>query len=206
MNDINPIEENLSKKDALSIRREIKAIAESKIGIDLSFCEHIFYSKKSYVIASSGSIPFYQYCGYPSWREYIENEVGTTVNKANKYSAVYSKYFVELENVFDASKHAIDISKMIYLLPIINEKNCISLLKKAKSASKETLKDLNSTSAVKATHKSISYRIDFKEAKLVEKAMKLARQDFGEELTDGQIFVAIMAEYMENTKGIKKSA
>ena len=136
MNDINPVEDNLSKKDALSIRREIKSIAKQKIDVDLNFCEHIFYSKKAYVVTKDGSIPFYQYCGSPSWKEYIEKEVGITVNKANKYSAVYSKYFIELKGTFDPAKHSLDIEKLQLLLPIIDEKNCVTLINKARKASR----------------------------------------------------------------------
>ena len=185
------------------LRRNIKSVAKNKVDVDLDFCKHIFYSKSAYVTTKTGDVPFYLYCGYDTWQDYIEKEVNITTSKARKFASIYSKYFIELEGVFDAKKHAIDVVKLGLLLPIVDEDNLESLINTARDASQSTLKDLISPSK-DSTKKTISYRIKKKENSIVNKAIKMARKEFGEDLTEGQLYIAILCEYMEKSDAGKQ--
>ena len=203
--DVDPVEENLPRASALSLRRHIKSLAKEKVELDLDFCEYVFYSKVAFVEATGGTVPFYKYCGFDSWKEYVEQEIQITFGKAKKYAQVYSKYCVELESVFDRSKHSIDVTKLELLLPIVTKENLKAMIAKFKAADCEALKDLLAPS-IPSTINSITYRISKKENPIVNKAMKLGRKEFGGDLTDAQIFVAIFSEYLENAKKLQQSA
>jgi len=79
------------------------------------------------------------------------------------------------------------------------------LIEKARTASSDSLKALLGDK-VQSLHKNIGYRINKKEEKVVRKAIELAKKEFGSDLTDSQVFVAIMSEYIESASSVRKSA
>lgn len=186
-------EEGISKKEAISINRDIKRLVKSKSEVDRSLCKLMFFSKNCYVASNTSPVPFYRYCGFSSWDEYIEKHIGISTKLANKYSNVYHKYFIDLKDVFDADKHFIDIDKLNLIIPIVNRANFNDLINKVKKASKKDLKAL--LSPIKCSHRTFGYRVNAKEAKIVSRAMKIARKNFGSNLTDPQLFVCIMSKY-----------
>lgn len=197
----------ITKQNALSIRKQIKEITSKKFETDLDFCEKIYYSKYLQIISGHKEIPFYQFCGFDSWRQYIEQEVQITMPKAKRMIEIYNKYFIELDGVFNPKTDTIDIYKLQLLVPIINAKNCKSIINKARISSKEALKELLQPKNIKSLHKSITYQIVKKELVVVEKAMNLARKEFGDSLNNGQIFTAILSKYIETQQQRKlKSA
>jgi len=113
-------EDVISKQDALSIRRNVKSLASKKIDVDLALCEQLYYSKETLVISGSDAVSFHQYCGYDTWKEYVEHEVGMTAPKARRLVEVHAKYFVELKGIFNPKTDSIDIYKLQLLVPIIN--------------------------------------------------------------------------------------
>jgi hypothetical protein len=154
----------------------------------------MFFSKNCYVASDkSSSIPFYQHCGFSSWDEYIEKHIGVSIKLANKYANVYHKYFIDLKGVFNADKHFIDIDKLNLIIPIVNRANFNHLINKVKQASKKDLKAL--LSPIRCSHRTFVYRINTKEAKIISRAMKIARKNFGSNLTDPQLFVCIMSKH-----------
>jgi len=150
----------------------------------------MFYSKVSYVEVGGEAIPFYEYCDANSWKEYVEQEVGITIGAARKYANVYSKYCVELES-FSPKKHGIDIEKLHFLIRIVDDSNLDSLIETARTADLETLQMLLGPGR-KTPIMSRTFRFGTKkEDKIVNRAMKTASKEFGNDLTDSQLFVAI---------------
>jgi hypothetical protein len=192
---INPVEEALSQNSAKEFKTRIKNIILTKGSQDLEFCKFLFFSKISYVNYGNDKIPLYEFYGYESWKDYIENELLLLYSKAKKYADVYSKFCVELVDLFDPEKHMLDIHKMIALTPIIDSGNFKEYMKLAKKVSSEAFKSFLKPHK-KAIKKSF-VKIQISEERIFKKAIKQARKDFGQNLNDNQLLVAILSEYLE---------
>lgn len=194
---IDPIDDNVPRSYANHLRKHLKLLVKQKNNTDLDFCEKIFYSKVVYV-SGKECIPFFQYCGFNSWKEYVEQELEITISKAHRYAAIYSKYFVELSDVF-TEQHYIDIDKLELLMPIIDSSNLNTLINKARQASYESLKELLSPSK-KNYHKIISFKVTEGESKIIEKALIKAKLYFGDGLLDNKLFVEILKDWEKNVE------
>lgn len=137
---LDPVKETLPRSQAKNLRSEIRKAVAENIGNDLEMCQRLFYTRVAFIEDGRTTIPFFAYCGYDSWEEYVTQDLGILYKRARKWSDVYSKYYIELASVFDPKKHSIDINKMILLMKHVSVDNLDAMISAAKNATKEEIK------------------------------------------------------------------
>jgi hypothetical protein len=191
---VDPIQDTIPRGQAKTLRSEIKSCVKQKIDIDFELCKLLFYSKAGYVADGKGSIPFFEFCGYGSWDAYITGELEITPSKARRYAAVYSKYAIELGEVFSVKKHLLDINKMILLMPVVTEENLDKMIESARNATKEEM--VSVLGKKKSTLNFKLFLLKTSDKKVLEKALSKAALEFGDDLGDSALLMAILSEYI----------
>jgi len=197
----NPIDSFVSGSDIKTVQSSIKSLTKSKRKVDMDLCQALWFSKVAEIEMRDGEVQkFHEYLGYDSWKDFVEEESGLTVGKARSFASVHQKYCVELKSVFRKS-HIIDIDKMISLMPIVDENNLTELIESGRNTSIETLKSFG---VHPLSPSKVSYSVEKKHTTIINKAMNQARVEFGKNLTQSELYIAILQEYVEKNANYQR--
>jgi hypothetical protein len=201
------LDEPISKTDARALRKEVSRRAARKTQDDLELCRWLYQTRHALVKDGDENLRFFEYCEYEDWQSYVEQEVGMIGPVAEQYARVWAKFAVELGDHFDPSL-AVNIRKMIHLANqpygAINEKNVNKLLKRAATLGIDDLAALvDPQGEWQRSRKHVTYHFRRQEDRHRRNAFKLLREEFGEDMTEGGLFVELCKFYIQ-AKNLKK--
>ena len=191
--------EPIGKADARSMRAEMKVRARTKFSNDLEFCQWLYHTQQTDVKSDDGIIPFYQWAGFDSWDKYVEVELGMTAGKARQMAKIHAVYGIQFKGRWDPSQPGLHISKLAQMMPVIDEENFEKMIENARNISQADFK------ALTAHHQfvdwcNVTYHFDPKYDRVRKRAFRMARELFGNDLTDSDIFVEILKDFIETNK------
>ncbi len=185
----------INKAEARAMRGEVSRRVSRKVQDDWELCGWLYHTKQAQVKDGNEAIAFYEYCGYDSWEDYVEKEVGMVVSAAKRYVRVWTKFAVELGSVLDTGL-IVNVTKMIRLsnYPQLSEKNVNRLLKRAAKMDDEeiaAIMDPDRASAQVTFH--YHPRLDTHR----RKAFRLLTEEYGEDVTKGNLFIELAKFYVQ---------
>jgi hypothetical protein len=192
------LESPITKANARALDREIVSCAQRKRKLDLEFCKWMYHSKYTMTKSNGQSMHLWEVYDFDTWEEYVEQRVGITAPRAQQFVNVYSKYCVELGNVFDP-KSVIDIRKMVSMAHLVDEDNVNKMLARAATMSHAELKALTIGQFMK-DRRYITYSFNKGQDRTRMRVMRKAREEFGKDLSDGELTLRIMKEWYEGKK------
>ena len=202
------LDEPIGKGDARALRREVSRRANAKTQDDLELCRFLYQTRHTLVKEGDENLRFFEYCEYEDWQSYVEQEVGMIGPVAEQYVRVWAKFAVELGDVFDPSL-AVNIRKMIHLASqpggALNEKNVNKMLKRAATLGIDDLAALLDPQGEWArSRKHVTYHYPSKDDRTRRQAFRMAHEEFGEDITEGRLFIELCKFYVQ-AKNLKKN-
>ena len=189
------LETPITKANARALDREILSCAQRKRRLDLEFCKLMYHSRYTMTKSNGQNLHLWEVCDFDTWEEYVEQRMGVTAPRAQQFANVYSKYCVELGDSFDP-KNVIDIRKMVSILHLVDEKNVNKLLGQAAAMSHAELKALTIGQFMQ-DRSYITYSFNKGQNRTRMRVMRKAREEFGKDLSDGEVMLRIMKEWYE---------
>ena len=184
----------IAKADAQSLRSAMKKQARNRFTSELDFCKWLWMTANAFVTTKDGAVPFYEWAGHESWKAYVEKEIGITGGKGRKYVRVHQTYAIDLSHVFDAEKHAIHIDKLMALMPLVDEDNLEGMIDNAREMTAAEFRALT-VEGWDLTFKNVSYSFPRNQDRHRRRAFKMARKEWGEEMTDSEALVRILKDW-----------
>jgi len=133
---------NMAK--ARKLRKELKALILRKDQVQLAIGARIHLAATEDVRVHGVPTPIYRVWDFPTWEDYLEQELGISTARANLYQEVHSFWGIKLKGKW--TEPPVGITKMGLLMGVVNARNADTWLRKAATMTVNQLEmDLNPT-------------------------------------------------------------
>lgn len=193
----------INKAEARAMRGEVSRRVKRKVQDDWELCGWLYHTKNVEVKDGKETMAFYEYCEYEDWESYVEDEIGLVVSMAKRYVRVWTRFAVELGSVLDTSL-IVNITKMIRLSHPnsgMTEKNVNKWLKRAATMDDD---EIASIIDPRRSTTQVTFHYHPTQDTHHRKAFRMLAEEFGDEITKGNLFINLCKEYVQNRNKKRK--
>lgn len=189
-------QQKITRKRAELLLNNVRQIVRHGVKANLDLCQ-ILHETFVSVLQEGEQWKFvWEVWGFKSWFDFVEIEIGMHENTANAYKKVWQVFGIDLEGAWSPDD-ALPITKMKILSASdkLNKQNIKSWLKKAKAM---TCCDLQHEIYGEDVNRTFSVTVSQAGFRAISKALKTAREQFGDDKTNGELLVKLLAPYQPN--------
>lgn len=202
---------DLNNTTALRLRNEIRELSKTRTGLDLDLGKALFRASR---LRMKDGRPFYKFCKYTNWADFVEVETGLSSAYASQLRTVYRIFGLTLAGKFDGHLlSGVSASKLYQLRNVVTASNVEKWLNLAKTTNIASLSEAvhrrNSDEPLPfGGFESAHFRLTKTELHDVENALKLIAKSEPKPTRRGTLLADMARAFLRSrghtTKGVFK--